>query len=158
VDPSVISNETTLKLIKRWSPITESLTTEEFSFDNELYHEITLYQLPNNHEHALYTTSFTYTHSDGLDYNCYVGDDGLGNLRVYNLQNVGGVTTRVVLNSDAGTVNYYTGEVLIKLNPKSYTGSYISIFAVPYSKDIFAVRNKFLLIEATDVLVTVSRI
>ncbi len=158
VDPSVVSNETTLKLVKRWSPIVESLTTNEFSFDNELYHEITLYQLPNNHEHALYTTSFTYTHSDGLDYNCYIGDDGLGNLRVYNLQNVGGVTTRVVLNSDAGTVNYYTGEVLIKLNPKSYSGSYISIFAVPYNKDIFAVRNKFLLIEATDVLVTVSRI
>lgn len=158
VDASVVSNETTLKLIKRWSPLTGSLNTETFSFDNELYHELTLYQLPDNHEQTLYTTSFTYTHSDGLDYNCYIGDDGLGNLRVYNLQNVGGVTTRVVLNSDAGTVNYYTGEILIKLNPTSYSGSYISIYGVPLNKDIYAIKNKFLLIEAVDVLVTVNRI
>lgn len=158
VDPSVISNQTTLKIIKRWSPLTGSLSTHSFSFDNELYHEITLYQLPNNHEHALYTTQFTYTHTDGLDYSCYIGDDGLGSLKVYNLQNVGGVTTRVALNSDAGSVNYYTGEVLIKLNPTSYSGSYINIYAVPFNKDIFAIKNKFLIIDAQDVLVTVNRL
>jgi len=158
VDPSVVSNETTLKIVKRWSPTTTIQNTLTFSFDNELYHETTLYLLPNNHDHALYSSQFTYTHTDGLDYSCYIGDDGLGSLHVYNLQNVAGVTTRVSLNNDAGTVDYYTGEVLVKLNPKLYTGSYINVFGVPYNKDIFSIKNKFLIIDAQDVLVTVNRI
>ena len=157
-DPSIVSNDTNLLLVKRWSPTVQSSNTLSFSFENELYHEATLYQLPNNHEQSLYTSFFTYTHTDGLDYTAYVGDDGLGNLNVLTLQNISGVTTRTVLNTDAGTVNYYTGEVVIKANVKSYTGNYISIYGNPFNKDLYATKNKFLLVEAKDILVTVSSV
>lgn len=155
-DFSVVSNTTDLKLIKRWSPVVNVSNTVTFSYDNELYHEATLYTLPNNHEHALYTSQFTYTHTDGLNYSCYIGDDGLGNLNVITLQSSNGSTVRTVLNSDAGSVNYYTGAVVLKGTVASYSGSYISIYGKPQNKDLFSTKNKFLLVEASDVLVTVS--
>lgn len=157
-DVSIVSNDTSLTLIRRWSPILNTTQTLSFSFDNELYHEDTLYQLPNNHEHALYTSAFTYTHTDGLDYSAYIGDDGLGNLNLITLQSISGVTTRTVLDSDAGSVNYYTGEVTIKGVIKSFTNSHISIYGKPQKKDLFSTKNKFLLIELADVLVTVTNV
>lgn len=158
VDASIVSNDTNLKIAKRWSPTTGSSNTITFSFDNELYHEITLYQLPNNHEHALETTQFTYAHTDGVNYPSYIGDDGLGNLKVITLQSLNGSTIRTVLNSDAGSVNYYTGEVVIKCSVFSYSGSYISIYGKPQNKDIHSIKNKFLLIESADVLVTIDSV
>lgn len=157
-DASIVSNDTKVRIIKRWYPTVNVSSTLSYSYDNELYHEITLYQLPNNHEHAVETSQFTYTHTDGLTYSCYIGDDGLGNLNVITLQSLNGSTVRTVLNSDAGSVNYYTGEILLKATVAGYTGSYISIYGRLYNKDIFSVKNKFLLIEAADVLVTIASV
>ena len=157
-DVSVVGNQTTLHIIKRWSPTINKLNTLSFSFDNELYHENMLYALPQGHEQQITTDNFTYTHIDGNDYSCYIGDDGLGKLNVYTLQNIAGVTQRVILNPDAGSVDYYTGAVIIQANIKQYNGNHINIYGTLKNKDVMAVKSKFLLIENADIVVTVNDI
>jgi hypothetical protein len=158
VDLSIIGNETSVNIIKRWIPKLGTTDTLSFSYDNELYHENTLYELPQGHGQAISTDNFTYTHIDNVDYSCFIGDNGLGQLYIYTLQNNNGVTTRNVLNLDAGSVNYYTGEVIIKGNIKAYSGNHISIYGILKNKDIMAEKNKFLLIENADVSVSITDI
>jgi hypothetical protein len=158
VDISVVSNDTSLKIIKRWTPKLGVSSSASFSFENELFHEQSLYALPQGHEQPIQTDSFTYTHTDGNDYSSYIADDGLGHLYVYTLLNINGVATRTVLNYDAGSVDYYTGNIIIKANIKSYIGNYINIYGLPKNKDILAQKNKFLIIDGADVVVNLTDI
>jgi len=151
---SIISNETELKIIKRWSPTAGADSTLTFNFDNQLYSETVLYELPQGHEQIVYSSSFTYTHTDGDDYDAYIGDNGLGVLNIYTNQNTSSGLVRTILSAAIGTVDYATGEVNFTTNIKSYTGNYISIYGKPKNKDIYAVQNKFLLIESSDVTVS----
>jgi len=153
-DVSILSNETEAMIIKRWSPTAGVDTTLNFMFDNHLYAETTLYSLPQGHEHAFYSTNFTYTHTDGDDYESYIGDDGLGVLNVYTNQLTASGVTRTILGASVGTVDYATGEVNFTTNVKAYSGSYISLYGRLKNKDIFSVQNKFLLIESSDITIT----
>lgn len=152
-DASIISNETEVQVIKRWSPTAGTSSTLAFTFDNHLYSETTLYALPQGHEHALYSSNFTYTHTDEQDYDAYIGDDGLGVLNVYTNLTTSGGLVRTIL-SQVGTVDYPTGVINLTTNIKEYTGSYISIYGRLKNKDVYSVQNKFLLIESSDVTVT----
>jgi len=152
---SIISNDTELKIIKRWNPTAGSTSTLTFNFDNPLYSELTLYALPNGHEHALYSSNFTYTHTDGNDYDCYVGDNGLGILNVYTNQVTATGFIRTSL-ATIGTVDYTTGEIDLTVNIKSYPSSYISVYGKLKNKDIYSVQNKFLLVESSDVTVSLT--
>lgn len=154
-EASIISNDTTVKIIKRWSPTVGTSSTLSFSFDNALYSESRLYLLPQGHEQALQSTFFTYTHTDGIDYSCFLGDDGLGNVYVYTNQNTSSGVVRTPL-AKVGTVDYTNGTVLVNVNVKSYQGSYVSVYGKLKNKDVYAVKNKFLLIESSDVGVTLN--
>jgi hypothetical protein len=157
-DVAIVSNETSLNLIRRWSPqslITETIT---FSFDNELYHESVLYSIPSGHQQSISTDYFTYAHIDGQDYVAYVGDDGLGILNVYTNQVIAGKSTRTILASSVGSVNYYTGEVLFTTTVKSYTGNHINIYGITKGNDIYSIKNKFLIIASTDISITMNDI
>ena len=157
-DPAIVSNETKLSLIKRWNPILGSKQSLTFSYDNELFHETVAYLIPQGHEQVIRSDFFTYTHTDSQQYSCYIGDDGLGILNVYTFQIISGVNTRTALASSIGTVNYVTGEVLLSTTITAYTGNYISIYALPYSKDLYSIKNKFLIIESTNVSTTMNDI
>lgn len=153
-DPSIVSNETEVHIIKRWSPTAGATSTLTYNFDNQLYSETVLYELPQGHEHVLYSSNFTYTHTDGDDYDAYIGDNGLGVLNIYTNQVTSSGLSRTVLAGAVGTVDYTTGEVNFTTSVKEYTGSYISIYGKLKNKDVYSVQNKFLLIESSDVTVT----
>jgi hypothetical protein len=157
-DPAIVSNETKLSLIKRWNPILGSKQSLTFSYDNELFHETVAYLIPQGHEQVIRSDFFTYTHTDDQQYSCYIGDDGLGILNVYTYQIISGVNTRTALAASIGSVNYVTGEVLLSTTITAYTGNYISIYALPYSKDLYSIKNKFLIIESTNVSTTMNDI
>ena len=127
--------------------------TISFSFNNEIYHEEILYELPQGHEFAVQSSQFGYVFGEDT-YSAYVGDNGLGILKIYTDQYLGDVLTRTSLNDNAGTVNYYTGEITLTANVDSYTGSHISIRASLLSKDISIKKNAFMIISAQDVSVT----
>jgi hypothetical protein len=153
-DDSIKGNDTNIYIIKRWSPVINKSQTLLFTFDNELYNEDILYELPNGHELTLRSSTFTYLHSDGNTYDSYIGDNGLGAIHVYTNQLINGIVTRKILNSNIGTVNVYTGEVLFTVTIQSYNGSYISIYATTKNKDLMATKNKFLIIEGSDISLT----
>lgn len=157
-DPAIVSNETKLNLIKRWNPLLGSKQTLSFTYDNELYHDAVAYLIPQGHEQVIRSDFFTYTHTDSQQYSCYIGDDGMGTLNVYTYQIVSGVSTRKTLAASIGSVNYVTGELLLSTTITAYTGNYISIYAIPYNKDLYSIRNKFLIIESTNVSITMNDI
>lgn len=153
VDPSIIGNETYIKISKRWTPTPQVSNTITFSFNNELYHEDNLYELPQGHDLVLKTSPFTYV-SGNNSYTAYIGDNGLGFLKIYTDVISGNVTNRISLNDTAGTVNYYTGDVVLTANVDSYIGSHINITAELLNHDVTIKRNEFLVISAQDVSVT----
>ena len=157
-DDAIISNETKLRLIKRWSPSPGTKTTLSFSFDNELFHEAVQYLIPQGHESVIISNAFIYTHTDSSDYNSFIADNGMGALNVYTYQIINGVSTKTVLASNIGTVNYTTGAVVLTTTATSYIGNYIRIYALPKGKDLYSIKNKFLIIESTDISLTMNDI
>jgi hypothetical protein len=156
-DTSIIGNETVLNIIYRWSPITGQTSTISFSYDNELYHETTLYQLPQGHTQVIQSTSFNYYFTqDETTYSAFLGDDGLGFLYVYTNVNNAGTITRNALGSPVGTVDYDTGAVALSANVYSYSGSYISIYAKLMNQDIYINKNKYLIIDGNDINITMN--
>jgi hypothetical protein len=157
-DAAITSNETKLNIIRRWNPEPGIKSTLSYSFDNELAHETVFYSIPAGHEQSLSTDFFTYTHTDNQDYVAYIGDDGLGVLNIYTNQVISGVSTRTILQGSIGTVNYFTGDILFTATVKSYTGNYINIYGIPKGNDIYSIKNKFLIIESTDISITMNDI
>ena len=151
-NPAIIGNDTTVKLEKKWSPVPQVTNNFSFSFNNEIYHEDTLYELPQGHELAIQSSLFDYV-SGNTTYTSYIGDNGLGVLKIYTDQYTGNVATRVSLNDNAGTVDYYTGEVTLTANVDGYSDSHIGIKASLLSNDVSIRRNAFLIINGQDVVV-----
>ena len=156
VDGSILSNDTRLRIIKRWSPTAGITTSSTFSFDNALHAEQRLYRLPQGHELTLYSSNFNYTVEDGTLYSAFLADDGLGTINVYTSTTTDNVTSRTIIAASVGTVDYSSGLVSISLSVTSYSGSYISIYGKLASLDVYAVTNKFLLVEASDVSITLN--
>ena len=155
-DTSIISNDTQLKIIKRWSPTVGTTSTVSFSFNNPLHAETILYSLPQGHALTLYSSNFNYTTVDGTVYSAFFADDGLGVVNIYtNVTSSAGIV-RSLLASSVGTVDYSNGTVSLSANITSYNGSYISIYGRLANADVYSTINKFLLIEASDITITIT--
>lgn len=152
-DNSIIGNDTSVSLVRRWTPTPQVTNTVSFSYYNELYHEATLYELPQGHEFTFESSTFRYVSANNT-YDAYIGDNGLGVLKIYTNQLSGNTSLRVSLNDNAGTVNYFTGEVKLTANVDSYVGSHISLKTQLLSKDISIQRNAFLIINPQDINIT----
>ena len=152
VDNSILSNITTVKIKKDFTPTISSAVTYQVYFRNALY---------NPHSGHLSTTGGILTSSgfkiDGNDNECFFDDDGAGNVRLYYLAS----GTRVYTDSTYGTVNYATGEVILtsaKLtsisNVDGATSTQVRVFATPSSNDVVPVRNQVLSIDTTNSSIT----
>ncbi len=73
-------------------------------------------------------------------------------MRIYFLSND---STKVVLESNIGSVNYTTGELSFTVNPYDYTNS-IDIYAKLSNDDIIVQNNKFLKIDYSKVYISIN--
>jgi len=83
----------------------------------------------------------------------YFDDDGKGNIRRYTL--VSGI--RSVLDSEAGTINYGTGEIsidAIKVTSTVNADTSIEFTVVPDSNDVVAIRGSLIDIDVSRISVT----
>jgi len=154
-DSSILSNITTLRIRKPFTPTTGSSTNYTVYFSNPLYNPHT------GHKSAeggiLSSTGFKV---DGDTTNIYFyDDDGSGNLRRYYL--VGSVRTYV--DNSAGTINYATGQVDINSvnissieNIRGSASTVIELTVQPNSNDIVPVRNQILNIDVANSTITVT--
>ncbi len=153
-DTSILSNITTLKLRKSFTPTIGSSTKYTISYNNAFYNPHS-----EHNKSAGGIVSSTGFKIDGNDNEMFLDDDGAGNIRLYYLS--GG--TRVYSTSTQGTIDYTTGEInLNSLNVASISNirgeasTLVEITVQPNSNDVVPVRNQVLDIDVANSTITVE--
>ena len=154
-DTSILSNITTLKIRKEFTPTLNSSTLYNIYFRNALYNP------HSEHNKAaggiLESTGFKV---DGDTTNeMFLDDDGAGNVRRYYI--VSGV--RTYANNTQGTINYSTGQVTLNSlniasisNIRGSASTIIELTVKPDSNDVVPVRNQILEIDTANSSITVT--
>ena len=150
VDNSILSNITTVKIRKEFTPTINSSTRYDVYFRNAIYNP------HSGHEAVLTSTGFKIS---GNSNEMFLDDDGMGNVRVYYL--VGGIKT--IQNATQGTIDYATGQVTLNSlsvntvsNVRGVISSSIEITVSPSSNDVVPVRDQILEIDVGNSIVNVS--
>ena len=139
-DDSIISNETTITMEKRFLPNLNTSSTYTLAFNNPFSHP------HEGHSTVISSTKFTF---QGIE-ECAFDDDGFGNLRIFHIVD----NARTYLNKFAGDIDYKNGTLTVKsFLPTAYEGSEISIYASPAGLDVQAIRSIILLIANAKVTV-----
>lgn len=148
-DGAITSNDTRVKMVKRLFPKPFTYNTFNLQYNNQFHPGRIGYD-----GHPIVVSSpFTFISEDGVYYtNSHLRDNGLGGIEVYTTIN----SQTVILNASVGEVNYTNGTITIsKLNVAEY-GDYISVYAIPLSKDVIMNKANILFIEASDVTISVT--
>lgn len=147
--PSIVSNETEVKVIKYLTPTLN--TNLALTLDFKLPIEVIISNSgahPTLNKQSIETSEFRY---EGLA--VFIEDDGLGVMRIVTTKDAGRKVVREI-----GTVDYDSG--VIKLNNfsmESYPGTFFKVFVSPRSKDITSAQNTILNIVDADVVVNVNQ-
>ena len=153
-DDSILSNITTVKIRKDFTPILLSSSKYFVYFRNALY---------NPHSGHLASTggilSSTGFKIDGNDNEFFFDSDGAGNVRLYFLAS--GVKS--YLNSSQGTIDYSTGAVTINslkiasiTNIGGKASTIIQLTVTPNSNDVVPVRDQIVEIDVANSNITVT--
>jgi len=154
-DTSIVSNITTLRIRKDFTPTIGSSTRYDVYFRNSLYN-------PHSGHNAsaggiLESTGFKIDGDADTIY--FLDDDGAGNVRRYSLSG----STRIYANSSQGTINYSTGQVTINSlnisvveNIRGAASTVIELTVKPNSNDIIPVRDQILNIDTANSTITVE--
>ena len=150
-DPSIISNETEIKLVKYLTPTLN--TSQRIAVNYGIPISDTIPELGDSHNaddvHAIGSSLFTF---DGKQ--CNLEDDGNGVIRVTTV--LGDSHQKLV---DVGTIDYANGQLDARgFNLTSYNGSYLKIYALPKFKDITSTKNTILNILEPDVEINVQQV
>jgi len=154
VDTSILSNVTSLKIRKTFTPTLSSSTRYDIYFRNGIYNPHAGHKSGMG---GVITTSGFKVPNDNNVY--YLDDDGNGNIRRYYF--VGSVRTYV--NNTQGTVNYATGQITINSltvasveNIRGASSTVIEVTVEPASYDIVPVRDQILDIDTANSTITVE--
>ena len=155
VDTSILSNITTLKIRKNFTPTLGSSTRYDIYFRNGLYNPYSGHKSETGG--ILSSTGFKVTGDTTNVY--YLDDDGAGNVRRYYL--VSGV--RTYANNTQGTINYSTGQITINSlnigsveNIRGSTSTVIELTVQTSSNDIIPVRDQILEIDTVNSIINVE--
>ena len=150
VDNSILSNITTVKIRKTFTPTLSSSTKYDIYFRNAIYNP------HSGHESILSSTGFKIS---GSNNEMFLDDDGMGNVRLYYL--VSGIKT--VQNATQGTIDYATGQITLNSldvasisNIRGSASSVIEVTVSPNSNDVVPVRDQILEIDIENSIVNVS--
>jgi hypothetical protein len=154
-DSSILSNITTLKIRKDFTPTLASSTKYNVYFRNSLYNP------HSGHNSAaggiLESSGFKVSGDSSTVF--YLDDDGAGNVRRYSFSGA----TRVYTASDQGTIDYDTGSITINSlsvlsveNIRGEASSKIELTVVPSSNDVVPVRDQILEIDTANSSITVT--
>jgi len=153
-DTSILSNITTVKMYKYFTPTLNSGIKYTLSYNNALYNP---HSGHNSSGGGVISSSGFKVNNDSSLNEHFLDDDGAGNLRLYYLSG----TTRVYTDTTYGTVNYTTGEVVLTSahitsisNVDGATSTQVRVFATPSSNDVVPVRNQVLSIDTSNSTIT----
>ena len=153
-DTSILSNITTLKLRKSFTPTLSTSTNYTVNFSNALYNP---HSGHNTSDGGILSSTGFKVSGDNNVY--YFDDDGQGNVRRYYL--VGSV--RTYTDNTAGTITYSSGAVAINAltiasieNIRGAASSVIELTVTPSSNDIVPVRAQIIDIDVANSTFTVQ--
>jgi len=153
-DNSILSNVTSLKVRKSFTPTLNTSTRYDVYFRNGVHNPHAGHK--SSAGGVISSTGFKVPNDTNV---YYLDDDGNGNVRRFYF--VGAVRTYV--NSTQGTINYSTGQVTINSltvatieNIRSATSSVIEVTVEPASYDIVPVRDQILEIDTANSTITVE--
>tara|TARA_Y100001937_G_scaffold126658_1_gene196488 strand:+ start:1466 stop:3319 length:1854 start_codon:yes stop_codon:yes gene_type:complete len=153
-DASILSNITTLKIRKSFTPTLNSSTKYDVYFRNALYNPHSGHNMDMGG--ILTSTGFKVSNDDN---EMFLDDDGKGNVRRYHL--VSG--TKTYDNSTQGTIDYSTGQITINSlnitsisNIRGAASTIIELTVEPNSNDIVPVRNQIVEVDVSNSTINVE--
>ena len=154
VDTSILSNITTLKIRKSFTPTIGSSTNYTVSFSNALYNP---HSGHNASAGGILVSSGFKIGSSANEY--FFDDDGAGNIRRYYLVGV----VRTYADNSAGTIDYATGAIAVNAlnissisNIRGLASTIVELTVTPNSNDIVPLRNQILNIDVANSSITVE--
>ena len=154
-DTSIISNITTIKIKKTFTPTLSSSTKYNIYFRNSLYNPVSGYNASQGG--ILESSGFKVSGDTTNIY--FLDDDGAGNVRRY--RSSGGV--RTYANNTQGTISYATGQITLNSlnittveNIRGQASTVIELIVKPNSNDIVPVRDQIVEIDVENSNVTVE--
>ena len=153
-DTSILSNITTIKIRKSFTPTLLSSNKYDIYFRNALFNPHS-----GHNSSAGGILSSTGFKIDGNDNEMFLDDDGQGNIRLY--QQSAGI--RTYINSTQGTINYITGQLTLNSlnvasisNIRGSTSTVIELTVTPDSNDVVPVRDQIVEIDISNSSFTVA--
>ncbi len=154
-DNSILSNITTLKIRKDFTPTLSSSTKYNVYFRNALNNP----HSGHNAEAGGILESSGFKVSGDSSTVFFLDDDGQGNVRRYSFSGA----TRVYANNTQGTIDYDTGAITLNSlsvlsveNIRGAASTKIELTVVPNSNDVVPVRDQILEIDTANSSITVS--
>ena len=154
VDNSILSNITTVKIRKSFTPTLLSSNKYDIYFRNAIFNPHSGHNMSGGG--VLSSTGFKI---DGNDNEMFLDDDGSGNVRLYQLDS--GIRTYV--NNTQGTIDYDSGTITINSlnvasisNIRGATSTVIELTVTPDSNDVVPVRDQIVEIDITNSGITVA--
>ena len=157
VDPSILSNITTIKMSKTFLPTTGSDTKYTISYQNAIYNPHSGHAASTTGTSAggvISSSGFKYTGDTNV---YYYEDDGKGDVNAYYISG----TSKVYKSAAVGTVDYTSGKIVLSseniASVENYDGAtqtQIRITVQPSSNDVVPVRNQVLEIDTLNLSVT----
>ena len=154
-DTSILSNITTLKIRKEFTPTLSSSTLYNIYFRNTLYNP---HSGHNTAAGGILESSGFKVDGDTIN-EMFLDDDGQGNVRRYYV--VSGV--RTYSNNTQGTINYTTGQITLNSlniasisNIRGSASTVVELTVKPNSNDVVPVRNQILEIDTANSSITVT--
>jgi len=153
-DGAILSNSSTVKMRKNFTPTFNSSTKYNIYYRNSLYN-------PHGGHNSIAggILSSTGFKVDGNTNEQFLDDDGNGNVRRYYL--VSGIKTYAT--SAQGVINYITGQITLNSlnvtsisNIRGTSSNVIEITVTPDSRDIVPVRDQIIEIDTNVLSVTVE--
>ena len=154
VDTSILSNITTVKIRKNFTPTLASSTKYDIYFRNSLFNP------HSGHNKSaggiLSSTGFKVT---GSDLEQFLDDDGNGNVRRYYLSS--GI--RTYSNETQGTIDYNTGQITLNSlnvasisNIRGATSTVVELTVTPNSNDVVPVRDQIVELDIANSTINVT--
>jgi hypothetical protein len=154
-DTSIVSNITTIKIRKTFTPILESSTRYDIYFRNPAYNPVEGYNALNG---GILESSGFKIYGDSTNV-YFLDDDGLGNVRRYRLTG----SVKIYNATPQGTINYLTGQITLNsLNVsdvediRGELSTAIELTIKPNSNDIVPVRDQIINIDISNSTIIVE--
>ena len=153
-DTSILSNVTTVKMYKTFTPTLNSALKYTISYNNAFYNP---HADHNKTAGGIVSSTGFKINDDSSASEHFLDDDGSGVIRAYYL--VSG--TRTYTDATFGTINYTTGEIILTAahitsisNVDGSASTVVRVFVIPNSNDVVPVRNQVLQIDTANSTVT----